>query len=200
MAGVQSELSRAVAEIGGDLDLALDEVRVAAVLVDRDGTIRWQNLRMTELAGDLVGRPLTAAVAPESVNAVQRERTKKLLGTTRTADYRAVGLDAQRRRVPVEISSVAVEGSDHEVVGVFGLVTPADVEDTPRRVAPSNLTLREAEVLHYLAEGCSTAQIAKELGIAIDTVRNHVRSLLRKLGVHSRLEAVAEARRRGLVP
>ena len=200
MAGVPSELSRAVAEIGGDLDLALDELRVAAILVDREGTIRWQNMRMTELAGNLVGRPVTAAVAPESVNVVQRERTKKLIGTTRTADYRAIGLDAQRRRVPVEISSVAVEGSDHDVVGVFGLVTPSEVEAPPRRIAPSDLTPREAEVLHYLSEGYSTMQIAKELGIAIDTVRNHVRFLLRKLGVHSRLEAVAEARRRGLVP
>jgi DNA-binding NarL/FixJ family response regulator len=55
------------------------------------------------------------------------------------------------------------------------------------------------EVLHFLAEGSSTEAIATGLGIAVETARNHVRSLLSRLGVHSRLEAVAEARRRGLL-
>jgi DNA-binding NarL/FixJ family response regulator len=47
--------------------------------------------------------------------------------------------------------------------------------------------------------GHSTEQIASSLGIAPDTVRNHIRRLLRALGVHSRLEAVALAVRDGLV-
>ena len=61
------------------------------------------------------------------------------------------------------------------------------------------LTPRQAEVLRHLASGCSTDQIAARLGISVETVRNHIRDLLKRLGVHSRLEAVVEGRRRGLV-
>jgi two-component system nitrate/nitrite response regulator NarL len=51
----------------------------------------------------------------------------------------------------------------------------------------------------HSAEGASTVQIAQQLGLAEDTVRNHVREILRRLGVHSRIAAVAFARRHGLL-
>jgi two-component system nitrate/nitrite response regulator NarL len=52
------------------------------------------------------------------------------------------------------------------------------------------LSAREREVLAALGRGFSTRRIAEELRISPDTVRNHVRSLLGKLRVHRRLEAV----------
>jgi DNA-binding NarL/FixJ family response regulator len=61
------------------------------------------------------------------------------------------------------------------------------------------LTPRQAEVLRYLAHGSSTDQIASELRLSKETVRNHIRALLKKLGAHTRLEAVAKARAAGLV-
>ncbi len=61
------------------------------------------------------------------------------------------------------------------------------------------LTPRELKVLSLLTKGGSTEGIASELWISPATVRNHVRSILRKLGVHSRAEAVARAFRQGLV-
>lgn len=61
------------------------------------------------------------------------------------------------------------------------------------------LTGREAEVLRLLADGCNSAAIAEHLVITQDTVQSHVRNLLGKLGVGSRLEAVALALRLGLV-
>jgi DNA-binding NarL/FixJ family response regulator len=61
------------------------------------------------------------------------------------------------------------------------------------------LTPRELEVLHLLANGASTATAAASLGISTATLRAHVQAVLRKLGAHSRLEAVAEAARLGLV-
>jgi DNA-binding NarL/FixJ family response regulator len=51
-------------------------------------------------------------------------------------------------------------------------------------------------VLRLLERGLSTKQIARELHLSPDTVRNHVRHLLRALGVNSRLEAVAAARQK----
>jgi len=61
------------------------------------------------------------------------------------------------------------------------------------------LTPREREVLSLLDRGEPTREMAGELGISITTVRNHVQGILRKLGAHSRLEAVSIARRHGLL-
>jgi DNA-binding NarL/FixJ family response regulator len=62
-----------------------------------------------------------------------------------------------------------------------------------------DLTSRELEVLELLVEGTPNQELATRLGISRNTVRNHVQNLLTKLGVHSRLEAVALAAREGLV-
>jgi len=56
------------------------------------------------------------------------------------------------------------------------------------------LTRQERNVLRLLAYGTRTGMMAEELGISPITVRNHIQSILRKLKVHSRLEAVARAR------
>lgn len=61
------------------------------------------------------------------------------------------------------------------------------------------LTPRQLEILRLLSAGVSTEQIAKDLYISRETVRNHIRHILRALHVHSRLAAVAEARTQGLV-
>jgi len=68
-----------------------------------------------------------------------------------------------------------------------------DIEEEPDDPLPPHLTPRQAEVLRLLKRGRSTEQIAQELHLSTETVRNHVRHLLRALGVHTRLEAVAAA-------
>jgi DNA-binding NarL/FixJ family response regulator len=65
---------------------------------------------------------------------------------------------------------------------------------------PAALTSREREILWLLAQGIATREMALRLHIASHTVRSHVQSILSKVGVHSRLEAVAFARRKGLIP
>jgi DNA-binding NarL/FixJ family response regulator len=70
-------------------------------------------------------------------------------------------------------------------------------ESRPRPLEP--LTARELEVLQLLAEGASTNQASDRLGISSATLRAHVQAILRKLGAHSRLEAVAEAARLGVI-
>lgn len=65
--------------------------------------------------------------------------------------------------------------------------------------APAGLTLREREVLTFLASGTSTDAIAREMRITPRTVRNHVNNILGKLKAHSRLEAVTFSIRNGLV-
>ena len=61
-----------------------------------------------------------------------------------------------------------------------------------------SLTAREREVVQLMVDGSSTAGIARELGVSVNTVRNHTQSVLRKLGAHSRLEAAAAAVRLGI--
>lgn len=61
------------------------------------------------------------------------------------------------------------------------------------------LSAREMEVLHYVTEGMSNKEIAMSLGISHQTVKNHVTSILRKLGVEDRTQAAVYALRRGWV-
>ena len=60
------------------------------------------------------------------------------------------------------------------------------------------LTAREREILVALADGASTAELAAQLGISRATVQTHVKNVLGKIGVHSKVEAVGTAWRTGL--
>lgn len=68
------------------------------------------------------------------------------------------------------------------------------------RDAIARLTARETEILAALARGASTDDVAERLGISRMTVQSHVKSILAKLDVHSKVEAVTLAWRHGLVP
>jgi DNA-binding NarL/FixJ family response regulator len=63
----------------------------------------------------------------------------------------------------------------------------------------AEFTPRELDVLRLLAEGVDTTTVAERLGIATHTVEWHVRHLIEKLGVHSKLQAVIAAARMGLI-
>ncbi|HEY6707233.1 MAG TPA: helix-turn-helix transcriptional regulator [Actinomycetota bacterium] len=65
---------------------------------------------------------------------------------------------------------------------------------------PAGLTGRQVEVLGLLAQGLSNAEIAARLSLSAKTVEHHVSALLAKLGVGSRREAAAAARRLGVAP
>lgn len=61
------------------------------------------------------------------------------------------------------------------------------------------LTTRERQVLSHLAQGLSAKQIAKELSLSPETVRDHIKRLYQKLEAGSRIEALANARNLGLL-
>ena len=68
-----------------------------------------------------------------------------------------------------------------------------------REAGAERLSRRETEILEYLADGWSNAEIASVLGLGVRTVRFHLESIYAKLGVNRRGEAVREAVRTGLV-
>ena len=74
----------------------------------------------------------------------------------------------------------------------------ADARDAHATPGVRSLTTREREVLRALAEGLSTREIADQLAISPMTVQSHVKNLLAKLGVHSKVEAVRVAWREGI--
>ncbi len=82
-----------------------------------------------------------------------------------------------------------------ELAGVLARLVQqtGDGSATPQPTPFSDLTPREYEILCHLAEGHSNKVIAKLLGISDGTVKLHVKSILRKLGVHSRVEAAVIA-------
>lgn len=69
----------------------------------------------------------------------------------------------------------------------------------PERWIIPRLTPREVEVLEALAAGLSTKEGARALHISPQTLRSHVKSILSKLGAHSKLEAMTIALRQGLI-
>ncbi|HEX3785679.1 MAG TPA: response regulator transcription factor [Pseudonocardiaceae bacterium] len=74
-----------------------------------------------------------------------------------------------------------------------------DIQQATDRTGPLDmLSPREMDVLVSMVDGRHGQQIAEHLSISVDTVRTHTRSILAKLGVHSRLEAVRVARAAGL--
>ena len=177
--------------VGGDVEKALENVGVPSYVLDETGIVRWMNAAAEQLLGNVRGRHFTSVIAPEDRPRARERFAQKMLGTSVATEATGHLVSTAGTRVPVEVSSVTLT-SGETVVGVFGLI-----EGTPRRQPPApppHLTPRQVEVLRLLEQGRSTKQIAAELHLSPETVRNHIRRLFQALGVNSRLEAVAAAR------
>jgi PAS domain S-box-containing protein len=178
-------------ELGGDVEEALEAISVPSYVVDSSGVVRWLNPAAIRLVGDVRGRHYTSVVAPEETRHARELFMQKILGTARVTDAETVLVDESGERLGAEISSVPLKRGGH-VIGVFGQIS--NLPHEPRPPHPE-LTPRQSEVLRLLEQGHSTDQIADELNLSKETVRNHIQHVLRALGVRSRLEAVALSRR-----
>jgi len=180
--------------LGGDVEQALTGIPVPSYVLDTTGRVRWINPAAKRLLGDVRGRHFTSVVGPEDQARARELFTRKVLGTTSATEATGVLVARDGTRHTLEVSAVPLTDGER-VVGVFGLISdhPDDDAGTP----PVHLTPRQAEMLRFLEQGLSTKQIAQELHLSTETVKNHVRHLLRALGVNSRLEAVAAVRRGG---
>lgn len=111
-----------------------------------------------------------------------------------------------------EVSIDEVGDAVRAVVGGQSLIAPsmasklitefasmARKDEQAQSMPPPKLTDREMEVLTLVARGLPNREIARELFIAENTVKNHVRNILEKLHLHSRMEAVVYAVRENLL-
>jgi len=111
-----------------------------------------------------------------------------------------------KTRAPEEILDVVHRAAAGELVMPETHLAPVLAELEAGRGGPPNavllrrLTPREGEILRALAAGDGIVEIAARLGISALTVQSHVKNILAKLGVHSRLEAVTLAWRTGFAP
>lgn len=180
--------------IGADVEDALERVRVPAYVIDRHGIIRWINPAAEQIVGDVRGKQVTSVLAPEERLRGRQIFTRNLMGPPEGSDNRGVFLGADGERVVMEVSGVPLKRGGH-VIGVFGQVKDIEEHEPPPAPHPK-LTPRQAEILGLLGMGHSTEQIAGQLYLSQETVRNHIRGIFRNLGVRSRIEAVAVTQRR----
>jgi PAS domain S-box-containing protein len=177
----------------------LERVAMPSYIVDGNGRIRWLNAAAVALLGDVRGRMISSIAAPDHQERSREQLARKVVGGRTRTDFEIDVIDRNGERTPMRVSSVPLRRG-RAVVGVFGVASPRVSLGEPSPEATElSLTPRQSEVLALLAEGGSTSEIAATLGLAEETVRNHIRQLLRRLGVHSRLAAVAYARRHGLL-
>jgi PAS domain S-box-containing protein len=177
--------------VDGDVEKALESVGVPSYVLDSTGIVRWINAAAERLLGDIRGRHYTSVVAPEETLRARELFSRKVLGSSPATEATGVLVSTAGTRVAVELSAVPLMNGER-VVGVFGLIEER-LDDGPT-APPPHLTPRQVEVLRLLEQGRSTKQIAGELHLSTETVRNHIRRLFQALGVNSRLEAVAAAR------
>ncbi|MFE4581561.1 helix-turn-helix transcriptional regulator [Streptomyces chartreusis] len=175
-------------------------VAVPVVVRRRVRGVLYGALRTPQPLGD---RTLTAAVAAArdvEQALVVREEASGLLEATRAQpappDRSAVW--EQVREAHAALRALAPRIGDPalraELLDACGLLT-----EPP---APNGVQLapRELDVLACVAAGATNAATAERLGLRAETVKGYLRSAMRKLGTHTRGEAVAAARRAGLLP
>jgi len=93
----------------------------------------------------------------------------------------------------------AVDRELTRIIEVAREAAPVSQEAAEVHQLATHLTRREWECLDLLVQGMTTGAIAAGMGVSTTTVRTHVQSLLAKLGVHSRLQAVALTTRTALL-
>lgn len=153
-------------------------------------------------AADVLGRPCWEAVAGFNLDgsaACQPDCAWiRSLRAGRLVSSQDLLLDTVHGLRRVAITTVSANDRDTPLyLHVLRDEGPAELPSEPAGKGP--LSRRQLRVLELLAEGSRARDVAVTLGLSETTVRNHIRAVLTRLGCHSQLQAVAEARRRGLI-
>ncbi|NGN63524.1 helix-turn-helix transcriptional regulator [Streptomyces sp. A7024] len=172
---------------------------VPVVVRGRVRAVLYGALRESLQLGD---RTLTAAVETardlEQALAVREETRRLLAAAARPATAPAAWEEVRdtHRELRALAPRITDTGLRDELLALCDRLAAA-------RTGPAagvSLAARELDVLACVAGGATNATAAEHLGVRPETVKSYLRSAMRKLGAHTRLEAVTAARRAGLLP
>jgi PAS domain S-box-containing protein len=187
-----------------DADLWLvDSLLVPVSLHDLDGLFVHANAAAERASGytnaQLRGRHFTDLLRPEARENVETQ-FRRAVEHGEPADFVTVFVDAGGHLRGTRAQHLPLRHDD-AIVGVLILafeVRRPSSEHLHLTPAP-RVTPRQREILALIAAGLSTAEVANELTLSPETVRNHLRNASRELRAHSRVEAIAAAQRLGLL-
>jgi DNA-binding CsgD family transcriptional regulator len=175
------------ASLDGVPPLAIDGFALDLVVLVLEGG--WSGLSSTWSTG--------AWGIPASLTAIYRAAGLPVLAVSAGAGAGAVASCVAQgalalfglEHLPEALESLAIQSGDDQAPG-------PEVPFPPHFKALVNLTASERRILYFLTEGWAAQDIADQLVVSLTTVRSHIRSTLRKLGVRSQLAAVAIANSR----
>lgn len=168
--------------------------------------VMYASMRRPMAMGDrMLDRVVTVARRLETEAAVAAEVSRRLGELVPTPGR---GSDPSRdqclRDVHAELTllrDVVGAGERPRIDTLLGQISRAMGRDSDRSLFEGeHLTPRELDVLVQVATGASNVQAAERLGLAPATTKSYLQNAARKLGAHNRLQAVANARRAGLLP
>jgi DNA-binding NarL/FixJ family response regulator len=166
-----------------DPDVVLMDIDLPGI----DGIEATRKIRQASPAAKVV--VLSATLDPEVIADALAAGACGYVPKTRAVDEL---MDVVRRAAAGELVM-----PERQLAPVLEQLRNGRTAPTGRRLL-QRLTPRETEILRAIAAGDTTSQVAAQLGISALTVQSHVKSILAKLGVHSKIEAVTLAWRNGL--
>jgi PAS domain S-box-containing protein len=187
-----------------DVDMwFVDSLVIPASVHDVEGHFVHVNEAAERASGkanaELLGGHFTDFLPPEARKSVVAH-FRRAVEDGEMTDFETVFVDASGQLRGVRAQHLPLR-SGGVIVGV--LILAFDPRRPPSGVigieSQPRLTPRQREILELIAAGLSTSEIATQLTISRETVRNHLRSLFSELHVHTRLEAIAAAQRLGLL-
>jgi two-component system, NarL family, response regulator DegU len=186
--GVNNEVLKAIDNLPPDVALLdLDGPSEAGLDLARKIKQRSPNIGVVILTSSPDDNQLFAALKAQAVAYLNKEVTEQQIIET----IRRVA----RGEHPINESLTNRPKLAEHVLQQFQELT----SKTEAEAFISPLTPREIEILEYIAQGYLNKQIAAELGISEQTIKNHVTSILRKLNANARTEAVVVAIKQGLI-
>ena len=185
-----------------DVDLWLvDSLVVPASLHDVEGRFVHVNEAAERASGrsnaQWLGRHFTEPLLPEARKKVAA-LFRRAVERGEPTDFETIFVDAGGHPRGVRAQHLPLRSGD-AIVGVLILAFEARRPPSETVGFEPRLTPRQREILELIAAGLSTAEVARELSLSSETVRNHLRNASRELRAHTRVEAIAEAQRLGLL-
>src|ERR1700716_41049 len=179
----------------------VDSLVVPASLHDLNGRFVHMNAAAERASGksnaEMLGRDITYLL-PDEVHEIVLAHFRRSVERGEPNDFETAFIDASGQLRGVRAQHLLLRAGD-TIVGV--LILAFDVRRHPSelvRVRP-RLTPRQRQILELIASGLSTAEVARELTLSTETVRNHLRNASTELRAHTRVEAIATAQRLGLL-